>query len=96
MKKNLFLFALITGCYGYGFATNQITFQAQTQDTKVKPKVKKKVIRYDFSLFKFIVPSKTFQKKDSTNLTEERFNALKSKDETTFHQEKPFVFFKFS
>lgn len=96
MKKALFSFALIICCYGYGFATNKINIQVQQQDSKVKAESKKKVERYDFSLFKFLTPKKTTIKKDTTNLSKEQINNHRLDEKTTFHQEKPLVFFKFS
>lgn len=60
--------------------------QQKTQETK-----KPKVMKYDFSLFKFIAPT-SIQEKDTTQNLKE--NKLPKKDETVY--ENPRTFFKFS
>ena len=68
-----------------------ITTDPQTQQ-KTELKEKKKPTKYDFSLFKFIAPSK-IQEKDSTDKKTSSPNPIK-KEETVY--ENPRDFFRFS
>lgn len=65
--------------------------QAQL-DQKLKQEEKKKPTKYDFSLFKFIAPTKV-QEKDSTDQKIEPEKKI-LKDETVY--ENPRAFFRFS
>ena len=96
--KKLVLSAVFTiGFCVYGFATDKIEIQtqiSQKEDPQEEPK--KKVIRYDFSLFKFVKPLPRKTELDSTKISEESLKRKASNESTTYHQEKPLSFFMFS
>lgn len=70
--KKLVLSAVFTiGFCVFGFATNKIESQLDNHQKEENPTQKKKVERYDFSLFKFVKPLPKKQENDSTKTSEE-------------------------
>tara|TARA_R110002111_G_scaffold138717_1_gene204555 strand:+ start:135 stop:434 length:300 start_codon:yes stop_codon:yes gene_type:complete len=95
--KKLILSAICTiGFCVYGFATNKVAIQLDHQQKEETSSQKKKVERYDFSLFKFIKPLPKKQENDSSKTSEELLKGKNQLNETTYHQEKPLDFFIFS
>ena len=97
MKKVALTVILFAGFGVYGFATNKIEVQVDKVQQEPKGNDKSKVDKYDFSLFKFlrtqIIKS---PETDSTKSKEQSKILENSKDDTTYHYEKPRDFFKFS
>ncbi len=93
MKKLLFSFILGFGFGAYGFASNK---SDQTQLPQKNEQTKeKKSEKFNFSIYKFVVP-KMSEQKDSLEKETPKSPEIKTKDETTFHYEKVLDFFKFS
>jgi len=97
MKKSVLTIALGLGIYTASLANNVPDNNGVGNgDQKEKVEQAKKTKKYDFSLFKFVSPSKNEQK-DTTNTKIQKkkidTDALK---ETTFHYEKPRSFLMFS
>ena len=96
MKKLVLSTAFTIGFCVYGFATNKVEIQLDHQQKEETTTQKKKVERYDFSLFKFVKPLPKKVEKDSTKISEELLKRKGQLNETTYHQEKPLTFFMFS
>ncbi|MFT6165524.1 MAG: hypothetical protein ACJASF_000203 [Vicingaceae bacterium] len=95
--KKLILSAVCTiGFCVYGFATNKVEIRLNHPQKENTPTQKKKVERYDFSLFKFVKPLPKNKEKNSTKTSEELLKGKNQMNETTYHQEKPLTFFIFS
>ena len=96
MKKLVLSVVFTIGFGVYSFATNKIEIQLDNQQKEEIPTPKKKIERYDFSLFKFVKPLPKKELKDSTKTSEEYLKRKNQSNETTHHQEKPLSFFMFS
>lgn len=97
MKKLVLSTLFTVGFCVYGFATDKIEIQTQIPQKEVpQEEPKKKVVRYDYSLFKFVKPITRKTKLDSTKISEELLRRKASGEATTYHQEKPLTFFMFS
>lgn len=96
MRKYLLLLALMVGFGTYGFATNKIEIKTQKPQKEDKTVTKKKVEKYDFSLFKLVKSSTKKVNTDSTKTSEEKHNFNKAKDETTDLYAKPRDLFRLS
>lgn len=96
MKKLLLSATLTIGFGIYGFSTNKIEIQLDNGQKEETPAPKKKIERYDFSLFKFVKPLPIKVEQDSTKISDEALKRKNQSNETTHHQEKPLDFFTFS
>ena len=96
MKKLVLSAVFTVGFCVFGFATNKIEIQIDNQQKEETPTQKKKIERYDFSLFKSVKPLPKKQEKDSTKTSEELIRGKSQKLETAYHQEKPLAFLMFS
>ena len=97
MKKVIFLIVLVTGAGSYLLASNAKKLnslpQGEQKGKTIKAKQQKK---YDFSLFKFISPTKVKQPDTLKAAPPKRKFKVVPKEETAYLQENPRSFLMFS
>jgi len=97
MKKVVFLVLLYVGTGSYLLATNSKKINNLPKgEQKEKSNKAKQQKRYDFSLFKFISPTKVKQSDTSKTAPPKRKFKVVPKEETVYLQEYPRSFLMFS